>query len=282
MALHGLLLHQQLLLLLIISAVTAAFQLDPRCQSQMNCGSVKIPYPFGTSWGCYLDESFHIDCKNMSGIPKPVLANTNIEVLNISLDDGELLVSIPLTRGCFNNVSSPSPTQSIWSKFPVSNRKNKFIAVGCDIFAYVTDSSGNYASACISMCDSNSSVVELEGRCFGEGCCEASIPKGLVVFNVGIEPRYGRKSHDNSCVLAFVVKKEEDLQILRNKSTVPVVLDWTIANKKCKDPRNLEGCACTANNSECHNSANGPGCLCKCPSGFAGNAYIDEVCTGTS
>ncbi|KAM3682989.1 hypothetical protein ACJW31_12G112400 [Castanea mollissima] len=279
MALHGLLLHQQLLLLLIISAVTAASQLN-LCQS--HCGSVKIPYPFGTSWGCYLDESFYINCKNMSGIPKPVLANSDIEVLNISLDNGELLVSTPLTRLCFNNGSSLSQTQSIWSKFPISDRKNKFIAVGCDIFAYVK-ASGIYPSACISSCDRNSSVVK--GPCSGKGCCETSIPQGVVNFYVDISSFSGMESYDNSCVYAFVVKKEEflsnssDLQNLQNRSTVPVVLDWTIANKTCEDPRNLKGYVCKANNSECYNSTNGPGYLCKCSSGFEGNAYIDKPCT---
>ncbi|KAL4596050.1 hypothetical protein ACB092_12G136200 [Castanea dentata] len=276
MALHRQLLHQQLLLLLIISAVRAAPQSNSSCETK--CGNVEIRYPFGTSWNCYHDESFHIDCKSMSGIPKPVLANSNIEVLNISLDDGELLVSIPLTRGCFNNDSLPSPKQSIWSEFPISDRKNKFIAVGCDIFAYVLDTSdegkGNYASACMTTCDSKSSVAE--ERCSGKGCCEASISRGLVIFDMGIFTLSGRESHDNPCAFAFVVKKEEfdspssDLQNLQNKSTVPVVLDWTIANKTCE---------CKANNGECHNSTNGPGYLCKCPSGFEGNAYIDNTCT---
>ena len=287
MALHGLLLHQQLLLLLIISAVTAVFQLDPRCRSQMNCGSVKIPYPFGTSWGCYLDESFHINCDNTSGIPKPVLAiNSKIEVLDISLDDGELLVSTPLISHCFNNVSSQSPSQSIWSKFPISDGKNKFIAVGCDIIAYVKASSGIYASACISSCDSNSSVVN--GTCSGRDYCEASVPQGVVNFDVYVLVSFDMVSYHNSCVYAFVVKKEEfhspssDLQKLQNKSTVPVVLDWAIADKTCADARNREGYACVANHSECQNSTNGPGYLCKCSFGFEGNAYIKNGCKGTS
>ena len=267
MALHGLLLHQQLLLLLIISAVRAASQSNSICERK--CGNVEIPYPFGTSWGCYLDESFHINCKNMSGIPKPVLAYSDIEVLNISLEEGELLVSTPLTRSCFNNFSS----QSISSKFPISNTKNKFVAVGCEIIAYVRDSSGIYASSCISSCV-NSSVVE--GSCFGCSC-EDSIPQGVVGFEVGFV------SYTNSCVFAFVVKKGEflspssDLQNLQNKSTVPVVLDLTIANKTCGD-------ACKANNSECYKLTNGPppGYRCNCSSGFEGNAYIENGCKGTS
>lgn len=284
MALHRLLLHQQFLLLLIISAVRAASQSNSNCETK--CGNVEIPYPFGTSWACSFDESFLINCKNVSGISKPVLANSNIEieVLNISLDDGELLVLIPLTRLCFNNGSSLAQKQSIWSKFPISDRKNKFIAVGCNVLAFIA--SGIYSSACISSCDSNSSVVK--GPCSGNGCCETSIPQGVVNFFVDIYTFYDMGYHDNSCAYAFVVKKEEfhsnssDLQNLQNKSTVPVVLDWKIANETCKDPRNLKGYVCKANNSECYNSTNGPGYLCKCPSGFEGNAYINKPCTGTS
>ncbi|XP_030933348.1 putative wall-associated receptor kinase-like 16 [Quercus lobata] len=275
MALHRLLLHQQLLLLLIISAVRAESQSNSSCEKK--CGNVEIHYPFGTSLNCSLDGSFLIDCKNMSGIPKPVLASSsNLEVLNISLDDGELLVSTPLTRRCFNNDSS----QNIWSNFPISNRKNKFIAVGCGIIAYV-DSSGTYAGGCISMCDSNSSVAKRP--CSGKGCCETYIPQGVVRSDVVISSFYRMESY-NSCVFAFVVKEEEfppslDLQNLHNKPTVPVVLNWKIANyKTCKDAKNQEGYACKADHSECH-SINGTGYLCKCSSGFEGNAYIENNCT---
>ena len=119
--------------------------------------------------------------------------------------------------------------------------------------------------------DSNSSVVN--GPCSGRGCCEASVPQGVVGFTVNIMFNY-----DNSCVFSFVVEKEafhsssSDLQNLQHRSTVPVVLDWAIANKTCKDARNSTGYACKAEKSECYNSTNGPGYLCKCSSGFEGNA----------
>ena len=277
MALHRQLLHQQLLLLLIISAVRVASQSNSNCVRK--CGNVEIPYPFGTSWGCYRDESFHINCNNISGTLKPFLANGSLEILNISLNDGELLVSTPLTRDCSNNHSQ----QSIWSKFPISDRKNKFIAVGCGIIAYVRDSSGIYASACISSCASRISSVNNSRPCSGRGCCETTVPPGVVQFTVNTMFNFG-----NSCVFSFVVEKKafnfssSDLSNLRSRSTVPVVLDWAIANKTCEDARNSTDYACRAEKSECHNSTNGSGYLCKCSSGFEGNAYdVDHGCKGT-
>nr|XP_023919249.1 putative wall-associated receptor kinase-like 16 [Quercus suber]POF01848.1 wall-associated receptor kinase 2 [Quercus suber] len=273
MALHRLLLHQQLLLLLIIFAVRVASQSNSNCVRK--CGNVEIPYPFGTSVpNCSLDESFLISCDNISGTPKPFLSHGYIEILNISLNDGELLVSTPLTRYCSNNRSQ----QSIWSKFPISDRKNKFIAVGCGIIAYVRDSSGIYASACISSCVRSNSSVNNSRPC--SGCCETTVPPGVVEFTVDTMFNFG-----NSCVFSFVVEKKafnfssSDLQNLRSRSTVPVVLDWAIANKTCEDARNSTDYACRAEKSECHNSTNGLGYLCKCSSGFEGNAYdFDHGC----
>ncbi|GMY06597.1 putative wall-associated receptor kinase-like 16 [Fagus crenata] len=104
MALRGMLFHQQLLLGLIILAATAASQDSQPNSSCIYCGSLCIPYPFGTRWGQYLDESFHINCDNTSGTPKPTLSYGGVEVLNISLD-GELRVSSAITRRCDNNYS---------------------------------------------------------------------------------------------------------------------------------------------------------------------------------
>ncbi|GMY06609.1 putative wall-associated receptor kinase-like 16 [Fagus crenata] len=93
MALRGMLFHLQLRLGLIILAATAAYQDSQPNSSCIKCGSLCIPYPFGTRSGHYLDESFLINCDNISGTLKPILAfNNNLEVLNISLN-GELKVS---------------------------------------------------------------------------------------------------------------------------------------------------------------------------------------------
>jgi len=79
-----------LLLGALILAATAASQPDSSCNN--TCGNLSIPYPFGTSEGCYLDPSFLITCNYSSEIPTPFLGSntSNIPVLNISLLDGEL------------------------------------------------------------------------------------------------------------------------------------------------------------------------------------------------
>ncbi|GLT55047.1 hypothetical protein SLA2020_282000 [Shorea laevis] len=71
MGLRGILLQQQLLLGAIILAAVAASEPDPSCIR--TCGSLDIPYPFGTSEGCYLDPSFLITCNDTSERPTPFL-----------------------------------------------------------------------------------------------------------------------------------------------------------------------------------------------------------------
>ena len=129
MALHGLLLQQLLLLGLTILAAS-----EPNSICINSCGSLNIPYPFGTSEGCYLDESFLITCNNTFETPRPFLRRGNITVLNISLD-GELRVSTFVAHDCYNEsglLFSDRLSELTLSKFPISYTKNKFTAVGCD------------------------------------------------------------------------------------------------------------------------------------------------------
>ncbi|KAI9123046.1 hypothetical protein K1719_005935 [Acacia pycnantha] len=87
------------LALLICMAVAA--QMNPGCNNK--CGNVSIPYPFGTSENCYIDQRFSLNCtttKSPSGedTTHQLIYSKNITVLNISLDPPELTVSV---RGRF-------------------------------------------------------------------------------------------------------------------------------------------------------------------------------------
>ncbi|KAF5467867.1 hypothetical protein F2P56_012078, partial [Juglans regia] len=155
MALQGKLLQQQLVLLLLISIgaqLVLATSTQPATNSSCNrrCGSFNIPYPFGTGEGCYLDPSFLIICDHSLKPPKPFLGVDNIDVLNISLDHGELRVSNLVVRNCddwpvYDNQPSYRRFSALLNllSFRISHTKNSIFAVGCNHFAYITDSKGH-------------------------------------------------------------------------------------------------------------------------------------------
>jgi hypothetical protein len=289
MALRGMLFHLQLLLGLIILAATAAYQDSQPNSSCINCGSLCIPYPFGTRSGHYLDESFLINCDNISGTLKPFLAYNNLEVLNISLN-GELKVSTSVTRRCsgFDNTD-----QGIWSKnkFPISHTRNKFTAVGCDTYAVLVGDSqtqGDVATGCTSICSND---MDNGSSCSGIGCCHNSIPEGITTFYVSVWDMLNnwRQSNFNTCMLSFVEEVNAynfsswNLNFFKNRTTVPVVLDWAVGNETCQNAqRNKTSYACKAANSTCHDSDNGRGYRCNCSSGFQGNPYVHDGCQGTN
>ena len=290
MGLRGMLL-QQMLLGLIILAATAASQPNSSCKED-RCGSLNsIPYPFGTRAGCYLDDSFLIQCVNISGTLKPILGYENLEVLNISLD-GELRVSTSVTRHGCNNYSS----QSIRSKFPLSNKRNKLFGLGFSIIWYIGGYGGStYGTGCVSsgrryidnvyagLYDSGNIV---NGSCSGTGCCETFIPGGVTEFYVSV---WSFVNNSDRCMFGFVVENEaynfstNDVKDSQNRTTVPVVLDWAVGTETCENAqRNQTTYACKAANSDCLNSTNGPGYRCNCSSGYKGNPYLPDGCQGTN
>ncbi|KAG8378205.1 hypothetical protein BUALT_Bualt08G0113600 [Buddleja alternifolia] len=274
-------------MMLLITETNSAPITMAACRT--SCGNLTIPFPFGTSSDCNLDDSFLVTCNHSYDPPKPFLNLGSIEVLGISLN-GQMKVASSVASDCYDESGSQingTISELTSSKFPISSTQNKFTAVGCDTYALIegSEESKQMSAGCISWCDSIASVVN--GTCSGIGCCQTSIPKGIKDFLVDIRSfrNHTRVKSFNPCGYAFVVENEafaftsSDLKDLMNRKTVPTVLDWSVGNMTCQEARrNLSTYACRAIHSECSDSSNGIGYNCNCLTGFQGNPYIVHGC----
>lgn len=267
-----------LALLFVAGGSTAAWQ--PTLDCQTKCGNLTIEYPFGTSPGCYHDESFLITCNQTGTEQKPFLRKGNIEVINISLN-GELRILMNSSRACYNKTGTLIDYQDhhIQLTHFALSIKNKITAVGCDSYVYLNNMGVRDSSTgCLSVCNS---TPPNDGLCSGDGCCQTPIPIGTSYF--AVKP-YSFNNHTdvfqfNPCSYAFLVEDgsfnfsaSKDLVNLRNTTRFPVVVDWSIGDRKC-DQIDNNNSSCREN-SICVNSTSGSGYTCECKKGFEGNPYL--------
>jgi hypothetical protein len=146
----------------------------------------------------------------------------------------------------------------------------------------------NYTTGCTALCDDEKDVVE--GSCFGFGCCQTIIPKGVVDYNINV---MSFKNHTsvwdfNACSYAFVVEEgaynfsKQDLRDFKNRTIkTPVVLNWAIGDQNCSEgKKDLQNYACKDNRTVCLDSDNGKGYYYSCSKGFEGNPYLPDGCQG--
>ena len=257
------------------------------------CGSVTIPYPFGIEPGCYIYDSFAIDCKNTTliGSPKPFLRRLDLEVLDISLE-GTLRVNYPMSWWCprtetKNATGSIANVSLASSPFFFSKSRNIFIAMGCGNFAWLR-SRGGTIGACMSVCEKVTRQTN-GSSCNGIDCCKSPIPSDLDVFTADISGKFGNFTGAKNCNYGSLVDQkwfEENLTShfeVKKMSHVPVVLNWEI---------NVSLSSLVMETNSSHStcrSANGSSLLgynmsttftCTCDSGFEGNPYLVDGCQG--
>jgi hypothetical protein len=271
---------------LMAAAGVAAHQLArPNCSDR--CGGVEIPFPFGTTDGCYLNKYFALTCDQSTG---EVLYGRNVIVTNISIQ-GQLEILMYVAHQCFNGLGMlPHDNKHSLrvTAFTISSTKNVFVAVGCDTYAYLNGFQNNdrFSMGCMSICKSISNVAN--HSCSGIGCCQVDIPPGLKNFTL---EAYSFKNHTgissfSPCSYAFVVKQDhfnfssDYLYTLKDNKTLPMVLDWAIGNETCKFAQIKPDYVC-GGNSTCLDLGNGYGYRCKCEDGYDGNPYLPLGCQGT-
>lgn len=294
--------HSKQLLLMVaaviyIKAATQPMSL-PNCPTK--CGSVTIPFPFGITKNCSLDNTFLINCNKTSSTPTskhvPYLDKSNQSVLNISLN-GELHVAWPVASDCYAEKGKPI-NQTLrdinMTHFYISPTRNKLTAIGCDTIGALSaiDTGGNnYTTGCVALCNRLDDIVANQS-CSGTGCCEISIPQGRVLREVaytsgGIFNNHSDVHDFNPCGYSFVVENgaysfaSTDLLELKKKE-FPVLFDWAVGNQTCQHAQNdISNYACKADKSTCYNSAERSGYLCRCVHGYRGNPYLVHGCQGT-
>ncbi|XP_044955239.1 wall-associated receptor kinase 2-like [Hordeum vulgare subsp. vulgare] len=296
------------LLLLAAAAAAAATAETPErlaaargCQT--SCGGVEIPYPFGIGGRDCFREGFEIDCV----YDGPVLANTSLRVVQLSVDPAESLVMLPVGRMCYNatdprHAEEYSHGETLMNKrgvYRFSNARNMLVVLGCNTMGTIGSvkttrlvDDYSYYMGCMSFC--NSSASAQDGQCASLGCCHVDIPPGLT-HNYFRFREYDHTSmmDFSPCDYAFLVDRTNYTfrrsDLLRDTlRTSPVWLDWAIrgagagdgpASLSCAQANNTKEYACLSNQSYCVDAINGPGYNCNCSMGYEGNAYLVNGCT---
>ncbi|KAJ0086740.1 hypothetical protein Patl1_08222 [Pistacia atlantica] len=284
---YQLMLLQMLLTVAATAALVSHRIAETVCEDR--CGDVEIPYPFGTTTGCSLDDNFFITCKKSSNPPQPFLWKTNILVTNITID-GRLHVMSTAGRDCYleGGESDPISTRRVFSlsEFTISSTENMFTVIGCDSYAYIKGYIGHqrYTSGCMSFCNKIHDVEN--GTCAGTGCCQIEIPKGLKQINYSARSFDKHKSvlEFNPCNFAFVVEKTKfnfsSSYIWNITEKVHTVLDWTVTDHgKCENGSSSSMNYACKENAKCIVPEDGsPGYRCECQPGYRGNPYLANGC----
>ncbi|MED6216732.1 hypothetical protein PIB30_010479 [Stylosanthes scabra] len=240
--------------------------MQPNSNCSTRCGSVEIPFPFGTSESCCLDSSFLVTCNHTSsGGYTPYLSPGDMIVLNISLD-GEVRVLTEIARSCYdrngtqNNKTSMSWIIRLPDFLSFSSSRNKLTAVGCNTIGEVLgyDPEGvSYTTGCLSTCLRINDTTN--GVCNGPGCCQSPIPAHGrltgIFFGSSKAFLYRNDMLDfNPCGYTFVAEdgaynySSTDLANFPHES-LPMVLDWTVGNLSCLEAKkNASKYACKAEN----------------------------------
>ncbi|PIN19036.1 Serine/threonine protein kinase [Handroanthus impetiginosus] len=248
----------------------------PKCTD--HCGNIHIPYPFGLTEDCSLNEYFLVTCNETtrSHHPKAYLMDTSIQISNISLH-GQIRVQQYIAHDCYapNGTfdSGNVPSIGLPDYYTVNNTANMFTIVGCDTYGYVSGMAlhSNYSLGCTTECRSMDNL--LERPCIGIGCCQTPIPKGNSFLRVEL---YSSNNYTNETAFSF---NPANLTSLRDVKKLPIVVDWGIKNESCLEAqKNMNSYACKSNNSGCYDPGNGLGYRCLCKEGYEGNPYLPHGC----
>ncbi|GMN43286.1 hypothetical protein TIFTF001_012487, partial [Ficus carica] len=273
-----------------ISSATTEVKTPPDCNR--TCGTVEVPYPFGIDDpNCAKNEDFMLNCNRTLSAPT-LFAGENIQVVNISVENGTLNVLIDTATRCYNETGGVTyefdQHITLGDRFTFSSTENKLVVLGCDTFALMSDIEGRFSSGCISLCGEPINVTE-ERSCSGFGCCQTVLPKNLKTLSISLASVFNHNNtwDVNPCDFAFLVDQRSfDVSKMRldfgplELENSSLLLDWVVDNKTCEAARLNIGSSNYAcgENTNCSYSDNAQGYRCHCLKGFRGNPYLQQGC----
>lgn len=188
-----------------------------RCNE--TCGEISIPYPFGIQSLCSESDWFNVDCKSS----KPYLsAINNVEVLAFGKET--VTVNVSMNSDCENPVQNNNLDLSK-SPFSFSKSDNIFVVEGCGSATIIEN--GSIVSGCSTAC--GNATVSDRNNCFGNGCCQSTIPRNLESFTLDLS-RLGRQVGNETCGSALLVDMNSFMEERFSRQFVPITLGWPTIN----------------------------------------------------
>ena len=142
---------------------------------------------------------------------------------------------------------------------------------------------------------SSCNVAPKNGSCSGAGCCQVDLPKGVRYYGGFFNNFFNNSSPSlRTTPCNYVTVMETAAFSFRttyltttefwdaDESRTPVVMEWAISRNTCQEAKvdKETPFACVSSNSDC--VTNDAGYLCRCSSGYKGNPYVVDGCTGSS
>ncbi|KAK8682455.1 hypothetical protein V6N13_054843 [Hibiscus sabdariffa] len=192
-----------------------------------SCGNVDIPYPFGIEVGCYMNDWFRVTCNETTDGPKIYLTSIGMQLLNVSVPEGTVVVNNSITYS--NCLKTDGVSVNLTgTPFLFSAFDNRFMSVGCGSLATILRSPTDEYPV-------RGCMQPICGNWTFDAGCNADFPWDLSSFAVNMKEIHPRNASAKSCASAFIVDQRylEIVQVHRNVASnwmmthVPVTLKWS-------------------------------------------------------